>query len=288
MKEIIRRSIIARKGCCIIETDFKGIEVCVTSCYNLDPVLIKYIKNPKLDMHRDMAAKCFMVKPEEVSGDMRYAAKNMFVFPEFYGSYYIDCARNLWEAIPKLALCTSDGRDMAGVLQTAGISKLGACRAEQPPKRGTFEAHIKEVEDWLWNEQFTGYRDWKKSWYRQYLKQGYVETLTGFVLSDVVKRNDIINHPVQGSAFHCLLWTLITLNKQIKKRKMKTKIIGQIHDSIVADVPEKEVQDYLGLVKHVVEVMLPEHWKWIIVPMGVEAEASPINGSWYEKAKVDM
>jgi DNA polymerase I-like protein with 3'-5' exonuclease and polymerase domains len=69
---------------------------------------------------------------------------------------------------------------------------------------------------------------------------------------------------------------------------MKSKIVGQIHDSIVSDVLEKETEDYLALVKETVEKKLPEHWKWIVVPMGVEAEASPIDGSWYEKAKVDM
>ena len=74
--------------------------------------------------------------------------------------------------------------------------------------------------------------------------------------------------------------------KILKKRKMKTLIIGQIHDSIVSDVVESELEDYLQIVKKVMTEDIRKHWPWIIVPLTVEAEASPVNGNWYEKKEI--
>ena len=64
---------------------------------------------------------------------------------------------------------------------------------------------------------------------------------------------------------------------------MKTKIVGQIHDSIVADVPDSEFKAYLELSNEVMTKQIIQHWPWIITPLEVEAEASPVNGSWFEK-----
>ena len=68
---------------------------------------------------------------------------------------------------------------------------------------------------------------------------------------------------------------------------MKTKLIGQIHDDAVADVPVEEFNDYVGLCTDVITRQLKKHWKFIITPMRVEAEATPVGGSWYEKKEVE-
>lgn len=71
------------------EVDFKGIEVCVNACVNKDPNLIKHVTYPdKYDMHRTQATKLFFLKADEVDKSIRFASKNGFVFPEFYGDYY--------------------------------------------------------------------------------------------------------------------------------------------------------------------------------------------------------
>ena len=52
--------------------------------------------------------------------------------------------------------------------------------------------------------------------------------------------NMIVNSPIQGTAFHCLLWSMIEINKFIKKEKLESKLIGQIHDEILVDtVPDE-------------------------------------------------
>ena len=111
-----------------------------------------------------------------------------------------------------------------------------------------------------------------------------MKTKTGFICQGFMKTNEIINYPVQGSAFHCLLWALIRLVLlELPKRKMKTLIVGQIHDSIVADVPDNEIQEFLSLANYVMTKMIRKAFKWLIVPLEIEAEVSPIDGSWAEK-----
>ena len=64
---------------------------------------------------------------------------------------------------------------------------------------------------------------------------------------------------------------------------MKTKLVGQIHDDAVSDVPEKELENYIELTTDVITRQLQKHWPFIITPMRVEVEVTPIGGSWYEK-----
>ena len=64
---------------------------------------------------------------------------------------------------------------------------------------------------------------------------------------------------------------------------MKTKLVGQIHDSLILDIPPKEIQNILEICHKVMTRDLPKHWDWICVPLEVEAEVSPINKSWFDK-----
>lgn len=267
----IRRAFVPRKGRSLIETDYGGIEVCISACYNQDPTLIAYILDPTKDMHRDMAAQCYMIPPKEVVKATRTAAKSFWTFAQFYGDYFAPCARNLWKEMVKKKFKTVSGDSVKKILRANGITELGEEDSYGSVPDGTFMAHLQQVEDHFWNTRFKVYQQWKDDWYEQYLEQGWISTLTGFVCAGNFKRNQIINFPVQGSAFHCLLRSLVRLVKfHLKKAKMKTLIVGQIHDSIVADVPHEETEDYCALVQHVMVEELMAAWKWIIVPIKIE------------------
>jgi DNA polymerase I-like protein with 3'-5' exonuclease and polymerase domains len=69
---------------------------------------------------------------------------------------------------------------------------------------------------------------------------------------------------------------------------MKTLIVGQIHDSIVADVPWNELDDFLGLAKEVMTERLRKTWKWINIPLEVEAEVAPLGKSWADKVEYQI
>lgn len=290
IKRLIRRAFIARRKHQIVEIDFKGAEVCNATCYHKDPRMIKYVKNPKVnDMHRDMACEIYIVPKEEVSWGMRDNSKNRFVFPEFYGDWYKNRAVDLWEGIEQMDLKTKVSEvDLYSHLESHGIYELGACDPEEDPEEGTFENHLMKIEHAFWNKRFKVYNQWKKDWWEAYQKNGYFKTLTGFIIHGTLDRKQAINYPIQGSSFHWLLWSLIRIQKLLRKYKMKSLIVGQIHDSIVADVLEKELKDYIDIVKQVIYEDIHKHWNWIIVPLIVEAEVAPVGGSWYEKEEIEI
>lgn len=211
-------------------------------------------------------------------------AKNMFVFPQFYGDYYINCARNLWGAIDLLKLTVGDtDTPLKKHLKKKGIHSLGKCDPEIEAEEGTFEYHLQRIEKHFWNKRFPVYTQWKKRWFEKYQQEAGFMMKTGFACNGVFNRKHVINYPIQGSAFHCLLWCLIKTHQMMKKEKMRSRIVGQIHDSIVADVHKSELKEYTQLVYHIMTELLPEAWKWIIVPLEVEIEVSPRGKSWYEK-----
>ncbi len=292
MAGVLRPCFIPRKGRRLVETDLAGAEVRVSCCYNKDPQLIKYIEDPTTDMHRDNAERLFLLKREEVfKGTTRDAAKNMWTFPQFYGSCYFQCAPPIWKAMKQRDFRVGEkGISLREHLASRGITSLGECSSKQRPVPGTLEYHFKKEEDFLWNERFPVYSQWKKDWWAAYLKQGGYRTLTGFYIKwtkeGILGRNDCSNAGIQGSAFHMLLWCHVKIQEWLDKKAMRTKLVGTIHDSLIADVPDNELQDYLTYTHKVFTILLPRAWKWIIVPIEIEHEISPPRsegGSWHLK-----
>ncbi len=251
-----------------------GAGVVVRNCYHRDPTMLQYLEEG-YDLHRDMAAECYMLEADQVSKDVRFYAKNQFVFPQFYGDYYVSCAKNLWEAMRRAYLKTSDGNDLETHLGYQGIDG---------PRQ--FENHIKQVEERFWNDRFPVYRDWKDEWWEKYQKCGYLRLKTGFVCQGIYRRNEAINYPIQGSAFHCLLWSLIRMNRWLVKNKMETMIVGQIYDSMILDVVEEERGDVLAMAKQIMTVDLRRAWPWIVAPLEIDAEGSDRN--WHEKMTLSI
>ena len=288
VSQIIRSHFIPSKNSVLVENDFKGIEVGVSACYHQDKNFISYITTPGKDMHRDMAGQIYCLPSKQVSKDARYGAKNKFVFPQFYGDYYVACAKNLWEWVEKAKLTGPDGKtSLFEHLKEQGITKLGKCDPEQKPVKGTFEHHLAKIEDDFWNNRFKDYGQWRRDWYQAYLKKGYFDTYTGFRISGLLRRNQVTNFPIQGSAFHCLLWVLTQIvNKEMVRYKMKSMVVGQIHDSLIGDIRINELRDYLSLVEEMATVKLRKHYDWLIVPLEIEYEISPRDGSWFEKKEV--
>lgn len=298
--DMIRRAYLADDGWRLLEVDFSGIEVKVAACYNHDPNLVRYIEDPTTDMHRDTAAELFLLPVVELVRHKDWAkktvrdwAKNRFVFPSFYGSVWFQCAPHLWEAVravnPEVPWL---GIRLLDHLKSKGIRRACACKIEKDrkgkvihkdPKDGTFCAHVREVERSFWEDRFSVYSQWKDEWYAEYRAQAGFRMHTGFVCEGLFGRNDVINYPVQGTAFHCLLWSIVRLQREIDRRKMRTKLIGQIHDSVIATSPPDEIQEFLGLAHEVMTKKLPSAWDWICVPLEVEAEVTPAGGNWNEK-----
>jgi hypothetical protein len=216
-------------------------------------------------------------------------AKNRFVFPQFYGSVFFQCAPHLWDALEdrdaqgKYKYCLPDGTPLIEHLKGKGVSSLGNCNPKQPPVAGTFEHHCRKAERSMWDDRFVEYTRWKERAYKSYQTLGYFDTLTGFRLQGLFSKNQVLNLPIQGSAFHIELLAVILILEYVRKYKMKTRIIGQIHDSTIASVPPDELQDYLGALHHIITKTIPKRWPWIIVPVEVEAEVCQVGESWAGK-----
>ena len=275
IKKVTRNAIIPRNNNMLLEIDFKGIEVMIAYCYHKDPVMYEYLTNKKMDMHRDTAMDCYQLKLNEMTDDIRYAGKNCFVFPQFYGSYYVSCALNLWNAITKLKLKTQQGIPLKEHLKTKGINN-----------QKQFENHIQKVENTFWNVRFKVYTQWKKRWVNQYYKQGYFDMLSGFRCQGVMRKNEVINYPVQGAAFHCLMYCLIQIQNTLESMNLSSKIIGQIHDSIVMDVNPDEYNTILTIINRIMTKEIMQNWKWIAIPLQVEIEVCKMNDSWLNKKQV--
>jgi DNA polymerase I-like protein with 3'-5' exonuclease and polymerase domains len=298
MAAAIRRCYIPRAGCDLHEPDFSTLEVRVAACYNHDPALIAYIKDKSTDMHRDTACRLFFLAPEQVEKKgPRDVAKNMWVFPNFYGAAYFNCAVDIWEALHRRKLKLKDSDILiTDHLAKKGIKELDVVlvkdgdkvKLDHEPKPGSFGAHCKKVAHWFWEETFRTYTAWKQKWFEAWCRDGGFLMHTGFAVGvfgakGAMGRNDVINYPIQGSAFHCLLWTIIRLQKLLRKYKMKTKIVGQIHDSFQADVPHRERQAFMDLARDVMTRQLPKAWAWLIVPLEIEIDVAPEGASWHDK-----
>lgn len=282
--KIIRQAFIPRDGHVLVEIDYSSLEVMVACSLSGDPKLT--YDATEGDMHRDMAAECYMLDTADVSKGVRQNTKGGFVFAEFYGDWYKQVTRNLWDGIERHGLQTANGVPLHAHLTAKGITGRGLCDPDKEAVAGTFEHHIKAVEHRFWNERFHVYHAKRRAWVEEYREQGYIDIATGFRCQGPMTKNQVMNYHIQGPAFHCLLWSLTQLVAEIKKRRWRSKIVGQIHDSIIADVHESELEDYLALAGEITTKRIQQAWDWVTVPFSVEAEMAAT--SWYDKKPVEI
>lgn len=282
MGAIIRKAIKTRKGRMIVEIDYSGVEVRIAQCYHNDPRMLQYIEDASTDMHRDTAMDLFLLShgqwvkiPPALAKELRQTAKNGFVFAQFYGDYYLNCAKNIWNQIKQYNLRVDEDTSLFDWLEEHGIGSLE-----------DFMNHVQIVEASFWEDRFTVYNQWRKDWYAEYQKNGEFELYSGFRCTGLMSRNESINYPVQGAAFHCLLWSFATLNKWLKNNNMDSYLVAQIHDSLILDVNPDELTAVLNAATKIMTQDIKKQFPWIIVPLDIEADVTPIDSSWHDKKAV--
>ena len=255
----------------ICEADYGSLEVRIAGCYTQDPVLLKYINNPKTDMHKDSAVGLFCLDKSKVTDDIRFYAKNGYVFANFYGASPKSCARSLWKVIPDLKL--EDETPLEEHMLEQGFKNYKI-----------FEDHIIEYSSAFW-KKFKVFKKWQEKTIKFYHENGYIENKFGFRRRGFLGRNEIINTNIQGSAFQCLLWALIETTKIQRKRKWQSRVIGQIHDSMITSIHDDEVTEVTRTIKYLMEEKLREVYPWVITPMDAEFEITEPGGSWFTLKK---
>ena len=269
---LVRQCIIASEGNRLVEIDYGQLEVRVSAMYHKDPVMIEYLINPDADMHLDCACDIFKLEPENVSKMTRFFTKNKMVFAAFYGSYYAQIAADLWKSIERGEITDINGDNIIHHLKEEGIGDYPL-----------FEDHLKEVERIFWEERFCVYNNWKKKNRKQYTKDLKLTSLTGFDYYCFMSFNDSSNWSIQGTASNICVWSLCRLQEFIEENNLKTKIINTVHDSILLDMPDDEMQIMFDACERIMTKESENHFGFFNVPLVIEIETSQINGSWHDK-----
>jgi DNA polymerase I-like protein with 3'-5' exonuclease and polymerase domains len=279
--KLVREAFLPWPGQRILEADYSGLEVHVGACVHQDPNMVTYLEG-KGDMHRDAGEDLFGIPPDDPywktkeGKEVRFYCKNGWVFPQFYGSFWGQCAPNLWRAIDKHSLKGPGGKPLKEHLKDRMKVR----------NYDAFEARVKKAEDVLWKERFKVYSKWKEETCRRFDRDGYVELVTGFRCLGPMNRKQVCNYPIQGPSFHCLLWTVIELDEEIQRRDWLTAIIGQIHDSDVNSSEPSETDPFVDALVRIGTRDIRRAWPWIAIPLKVEVEAGEVDGSWHGKSEV--
>lgn len=240
--KLIRKAFLASEGCRLISSDYHQIELRMLAHMANEPGLMEAF-NSGLDVHTKTAMDIFGVLKEEVTPEMRRRAKTVN-----FGIVY--------------------GISDFGLAKQLGIS---------PKEAGRFIA--------TYYEKYPGIRSFMDRIVSECEEKGYVVTLMGrrrdipeihdknYMVREFGKRA-AMNAPIQGSAADLIKIAMIRIDSEIRKRSLRSKMILQVHDELIFDVPENEVQEMKQLIE---EGMI--HAMKLNVPLTVECSVA---GSWYE------
>jgi len=280
-RRVTRGAIFPRKGYQFAGMDFSGIEVRMACVYTEDPQLIH--DTIKGDMHRDMAIELYMLdsldKHHKGEGNLRQGGKSGFVFPQFYGDYYGNCAPNLLKWAAKAYL--KDDTPALVHLERKGLIKLN--RAGEVKNGDKFMGHVKKVEDYFWNIRYKKYTRWKNRVWKDYQRRGYVDMFTGFRCSGLMNKKDVTNYPFQGTAFHCLLKVFIELDRLAYSKNWDSFPVFQVHDDVTLDVNPAEFDMVTHEMHRIATKELLQQWEWINIPLEVEMDKGEVDQSLAEK-----
>lgn len=213
----IRKAFIPRdENHILLSADYSQIELRIVAAISGDPAMCEAFIHHK-DIHTATAAKVYKVDEKDVTKDMRYKAKSVN-----FGIIY--------------------GQGAFGLAENLGISRTEA----------------KEIID-NYKKEFSGIQQYMDDTIAFAKANGYVQTLMGrkrwlrdinssnFTVRGFAERN-AINSPIQGTAADMIKLAMIKIHKSIESKKLKSKMILQVHDELVFDVLKEESEVMKSLV----------------------------------------
>ncbi|WP_313189839.1 DNA polymerase I [Sphingobacterium sp.] len=226
----VRKAFISRnENWTLLSADYSQIELRIMAELSQDVNMLEAFKQG-LDIHKATAARVYSVSLEEVNSDMRRNAKAVN-----FGIIY--------------------GQSAFGLSQNLGISRKEAA----------------EIIDQYFT-QYTGIRKYMGEVIEFAKENGYVETIlkrrrylrdinsANMTVRGFAERN-AINAPIQGSAADLIKIAMINIQKDIAERGLEGKMIMQVHDELVFDVPNHEISEFKSIIenrmKNAIEMQVP-------------------------------
>ena len=239
----IRKAFIPRnEDYVILSADYSQIELRIMAAFSQDTTMLEAFNNG-IDIHASTASKVFKVSLEEVTSDMRRKAK-MVNFGIIYGI------------------------SAFGLAQRLGIA------------RGEASEIIK-----AYFQEFPAVKIYMDMVINKAREQKYVETILGRrrYLADIDSQNqttrgfaerNAINAPIQGSAADMIKVAMINIHDFLKREKLQSRMLLQVHDELVFDAHRDEIEK---LSYHVNELMVNA------IPLPVKMETGIGKGlNWLE------
>ena len=238
----IRKGFVAADGHVLLSADYSQIELRVLAHLSEDPAFVAAFRADR-DIHRETAARIFGGEPDDVSAGMRDQAKTIN-FATIYGQGPVALAAQL------------------------GISRAQA--------HEFIEAYF---------ERFAGVRRYLDEMKEQARERGYVETLLGRrrYIPEIRSRNPGVrgfgerlatNSPIQGTAADLIKIAMIRLHDQLAAGDTRARMLLQVHDELLLEVPEGAVDETLAIVREEMEGAIE-----LDVPLKVDVG---VGRSWYD------
>ena len=238
----IRRAFIPSSDSIIVSSDYSQIELRVFAHMANATNMIEAFKND-LDIHAKTASDIFHIPIHEVDKGMRRSAKAVN-----FGIIY--------------------GISSYGLSEDLGIN-------------------VYEAKDFIDNylETFPGIKEYMDNTIKEAYQNGYVKTLFNRkrVIDELKNKNYLIrssgermalNTPIQGTASDIIKMAMIKIQDKIDELNLNTKMLVQVHDELVFDVPNNEVEKVIPIIRDVMENIYE-----LKVPLKVDIEYGK---TWYE------
>ncbi len=244
----IRRAFVAAPGCKLLAADYSQVELRILAHISQDEAMLAAFR-AGADIHRATAATIYNVPPEQVTPEQRSIAK-------------------------MVNFATSYGVSAFGLASRTSLNRTEA--------QAFLDAYFKT---------YPGIRRYVDETIRTAREQGYVETLLGrrryfpILKSRGGSQADrqqaeraAINHPIQGTAADIIKMAMIRLHAALAERGLQSRMLLQVHDELVLEVPDGELAEVAPLVREIMEGAYQ-----LDAALKVDMEVGP---NWFEMEKV--
>ncbi len=245
----IRRAFIAPEGWLLLAADYSQVELRVLAHVTQEPGLMEAFRQG-LDIHAATASKLFGVPVDKVDAHMRRVAKTIN-FATIYG------------------------------VSAYGLSSRTEMSTEEAQR------HLDQ-----YFQMYPRVRQYIEDTIRQAREKGYVQTLLGRKRYFPELQNPklphsqrqaleraAINAPIQGTAADIIKIAMVRLHRALREQGHQARMILQVHDELVLEMPAAERETVPGLVRRIMENAYP-----LSVPLKVDVEVGP---NWLDMEKVD-